>query len=349
MSTETTKRLLIVDDEVEQHELLSRFLRPQGFALQTAFDAKAALEAIRKRPPHMVVMDVRMPGMDGLKALCRIRELAPTLPVLLIIAHADIKDAVRAMKDGAVDYLSKPIDLDELSAAIADAIGPGESDATSVEQPPLPPGVVVVSPAMQHVVDQCALVAPSQATVVLTGESGTGKEVLTELLHHWSNRRDGPIVKVNCAAIPNELLESELFGYEAGAFTGAVKAKRGQFEAAAGGTLFLDEIAEMSPQLQAKLLRALGERKVTRVGATAPIETDFRLITATNQDLEQAVAEKRFREDLFFRLSVIRVHVPPLRERRQDIAVLATHFARQFAQDKIRISPVCQRTLEAYP
>jgi len=340
--------LLLVDDEPEQHQLLGDYLSRQGMATQSVASGQAALEAVRSDPPDMVIMDVRMPGMTGLDALAEIRKMQPHLPVLLITAYTDIRDAVRAMKDGAVDYLAKPVDLDELSAAIADAIGPQTPVAGDVDLPPLPPGVIVASPAMRHTLDQVALVAPSEATVVLTGESGTGKEVLAETIHLWSARGDGPLVKVNCAAIPDSLLESELFGHEAGAFTGAVQAKPGRFETAHGGTLFLDEIAEMSPSLQAKLLRALEDRAVMRVGATQPTPVDFRLVAATNKDIEQAVEEGEFREDLFYRLSVVAIHVAPLRERRLDVSRLAAQFAQEFAQDKVRVSPMALHQLEAY-
>lgn len=341
-------QLLIVDDEPEQHQLLGPFLTQQGFTTRCVSDAASAIETVRDGPPDMVIMDVRMPGMSGLEALREIRELQPGLPVLLITGFTDVRDAVRAMKDGAVDYLSKPVDLDELLAAIADALGVTTQVEGEAELPPLPDDVVAASRAMHHVLSQLALVAPSDATVILTGESGTGKEVLTDVLHGWSARSDGPIVKLNCAAVPQDLLESELFGHEIGAFTGAVKTKPGRFEAAHGGTLFLDEIAEMSPALQAKLLRTLEDHSVVRVGASQPRAVDFRLVVATNQDIELAVSEGRFREDLFYRLNVIAIHVPPLHERRRDISPLALQFARHFAQDKVRVSPPAMQALEAY-
>ena len=343
----TRKRVLIVDDEASQHGLIGDLLERQGFVTQSVCDAMSAIEIVRESPPDMVVMDVRMPGMDGLEALRVIREARPTLPVLLITAYAGVRDAVRAMRDGAVDYLAKPVDLDELAAAIGDAIGPTTPSPEAVTLPPLPDGAVFASPAMERVLEQLALVAHANATVMLTGESGTGKEVLTDILHQWSPRGDGPLVKVNCAAVPDNLLESELFGYEAGAFTGAVKPKPGRFEAAHGGTLLLDEIAEMSPTLQAKLLRVLQDHTVIRLGSNKHIEVDFRLVAATNQDIEQATNDGRFREDLFYRLNVVAIHVPPLRDRRADVSPLAHQFAREFAQDKVRISPVALRCLEA--
>lgn len=348
MRPKPRKKLLLVDDEPDQHQLLGDFLVRQGFAVQSLSNASSALEIVRKTPPDMVVMDIRMPGMDGLEALRAIRKVQPDLPVLLITAYADIRDAVRAMKDGAVDYLAKPIDLNELEAAIGDVMGHAEPLQEEVSIPPLPPGVILASPALQQVVKQIALVAASDATVVFTGESGTGKEVLTEILHQWSPRGKNPLVKVNCAAIPDTLLESELFGYEPGAFTGAVKAKPGRFEAANRGTLFLDEIVEMPLSLQVKLLRALEDHTIVRLGSDNPIQVDFRLTAATNQDMEQAVRDGRFREDLFYRLSVIEIHVPPMRERREDISKLAAEFARQFTQDKVRISPLALHSLEEY-
>jgi len=342
------KRILVVDDEASQHGLIGDFLERKGFVVQSVSDATSAIEHVKESAPEMVVMDVRMPGMDGLEALKVIREESPALPVLLITAYADVRDAVRAMRDGAVDYLTKPVDLDELAAAIEDAIGPTMPTSQKIVLPSLPEGILFASETMRETLEQLALVAPSDATVMLTGESGTGKEILADILHRWSPRRDGPLVKVNCAAVPDNLLESELFGYEPGAFTGATRRKPGRFEAAHGGTLLLDEIAEMSPALQAKLLRVLQDHFVMRLGSTKHIEVDFRLVAATNQDIEQAIRESRFREDLFYRLNVVAFHVPPLRDRRPDIAPLARRFASEFAEDKVRISPSALRCLEAY-
>ncbi len=344
---EDRRTILIVDDEAAQRELLAEFVGSLGFAWTTAASAEAALETIRRELPAMVLLDVRLPGMSGIEALDEIRNIAGDLPVLLITAFADLRQAVEAMKHGADDYLAKPIDLDELAAAITDAIG--RPDVGPVAARPvvadLPEKIVCVSPPMRHLIETAAVVAPSTAPVLITGESGTGKEVVAELMHRWSGRAKGPFVVANCAGWSESLIESELFGHVKGAFTGASTARPGLFRAAAGGTLFLDEIGELPLHLQPKLLRALESRQITPVGSEAVIEVDTRLVAATNRDLEAAIGEGKFREDLYYRINVIELHVPPLRDRREDILPLAKQFATEFAGAPVRLSPQAAQCL----
>ncbi|MBM3847910.1 MAG: sigma-54-dependent Fis family transcriptional regulator, partial [Verrucomicrobia bacterium] len=271
----------------------------------------------------------------------------PSLPVLLVTAYADIREAVTAMKDGAVNYLSKPIDLDEFLACVSRAIGATPPTSTPMARE-IPSSVVASSPLMQAVLRDAALIACSDTRVLITGESGVGKEVLADLLHLWSARSARPLVKVNCAAIPENLLESELFGHERGAFTGASTQRIGRFEAANGGTLFLDEVAEMTPQLQAKLLRVTQDGRIQRVGSNQDRLTDVRILAATNRSLEEEVREGRFREDLYYRLNVVELNLPPLRERPEDIIPLATHFLEQLTRGKARLSPPTLAALEHY-
>jgi len=348
MTSRDAKTVLVVDDDATQRGLIASFLAGQGYDCRQAATAEEAVSALQKRPVHMVIMDVRMPGMSGLEALREIRKSFPVLPVLLITAYADVRDAVAAIKDGALDYLVKPIDLHELTVAVEDAVGTPGPPAKPSSLPGIPEGIVAKSAAILSLLAEVAVVAPSRASVLITGESGTGKEVVADLVHLWSDRSDMPLVKVNCAAIPDSLLESELFGHEKGAFTGAVQARSGRFEAAHGGTIFLDEIAEMSPNLQAKILRVVQDGTFQRLGGNRTFHVDIRLSAATNRDIEKAVAEGRFREDLFYRLNVIQVHVPPLRERRGDILPLARHFAEAFAGGKIRFSGAASAALEMY-
>jgi len=348
MTLPHVKTVLIVDDDATQRELISDFLSAQGYESRQAPTAEEAIAALQKQPTDMVIMDVRMPGMSGLEALREIRESFPVLPVLLITAYADVRDAVAAIKDGALDYLAKPIDLHELIVAVEDAVGASSLPPKPTSLPDIPEGIMAKSPAILSLFGEVAVVAPSSASVLITGETGTGKEVIAHLIHLWSDRRQKPIVKVNCAAIPDNLLESELFGHEKGAFTGAVQARSGRFEAADRGTIFLDEIAEMSPNLQAKLLRVVQDGTFQRLGGNRTFRVDVRLIAATNREIEKEVAQGRFRDDLFYRLNVIQLHISPLRQRRPDILPLARHFAQQFAGGKVRFSSTASTALEMY-
>jgi len=261
------------------------------------------------------------------------------LPVLLVTAYADIREAVGAMRDGAVNYLAKPIDLDELLASVQQATGISQATPLKFGQDkPLPAHIVSRSPLMQALLRDVSLIASSESRVLITGESGVGKEVLADVIHAWSARASGPLVKVNCAAIPETLLESELFGHEKGAFTGAVAQRIGRFELANGGTIFLDEISEMSPQLQAKLLRVTQDGRFQRVGSNTEIHTNARILAATNRHMEEEVKKGRFREDLFYRLNVVELNIPPLRERPEDILPLGSSFIAEFTQGRARFS-----------
>jgi DNA-binding NtrC family response regulator len=271
------------------------------------------------------------------------------LPVLLVTAFTDVRDAVAAMRDGAVNYLAKPIDLDELLATVRHAIGISESAPLRYDEKKLPDFVVARSPLMQAVFRDASLIAPSETRVLITGESGVGKEILADVIHAWSSRAAGSMIKVNCAAIPETLLESELFGHEKGAFTGAHAQRIGRFEEADDGTIFLDEIAEMSPALQAKLLRVTQEGRFQRVGSNREIRTNARILAASNRNLEDEVKSGRFREDLFYRLNVVELNIPPLRERREDILPLAGRFIEEFAKGRARFSETVSACFENYP
>jgi DNA-binding NtrC family response regulator len=337
-----------VDDDAGQRSLLNSFLKSQGFDTVTADSGEKALETLRNSEFNMMISDVRMPGISGLETLRRARELNATLPVLLVTAYTDIRDAVGAMRDGAVNYLAKPIDLDELLAAIQKATGTAKSSATKPDDQKLPANVVAQSPLMMAVFQDAALIAPSDSRVLITGESGVGKEVLADVIHAWSARAGGPLVKVNCAAIPDNLLETELFGHEKGAFTSAVAQRIGRFEEANGGTIFLDEIGDMSPPLQAKLLRVTQNGTFNRVGSNRELQTNARILAATNKNLEDKVKAGTFREDLFYRLNVVELNIPALRERPEDVLPLAAHFIAEFTQGKARFSSAVAEGLGNY-
>ena len=342
--------ILIVDDDPGQRSLLESVLSSQKYQILTAASGEQALELFREpQRIDMMISDVRMTGISGLETLRRVRGLRPTLPVLLVTAYADIRDAVVAMRDGAVNYLEKPINLDELLSNVRHALGLGATPRPeSGYHVELPENVVCLSPQMREVIREVTFVAPSETRVLITGESGVGKEVVADLIHGLSPRAKGPLVKVNCAAIPETLLESELFGHEKGAFTGATNSRVGRFEEAEGGTIMLDEIGEMSPALQAKLLRVTQDGSFQRVGSSGTRRTNARLVASTNRDLEKEVEAGRFREDLFFRLNVVEIYVPPLRERREDILPLANQFASQFSKGRPRFSPAAVSCLELY-
>jgi DNA-binding NtrC family response regulator len=328
-----------VDDDPGQRSLLESFLRSQHFDVVLADSGERALALLPGGNFAMMISDVRMPGLSGLETLRRVRPQFPALPVLLVTAYADIRDAVVAMRDGALNYLAKPIDLDELLATVRQATG--LAPAAPLSPGPvraLPPGVIAQSPLTLALFQEVSLVAPSEARVLITGESGTGKEVMADVIHAWSARAGGPLVKVNCAAIPETLLESELFGHEKGSFTGASAQRIGRFEEADGGTIFLDEILEMSPALQAKLLRVTQDGRFQRIGSNRDIHTNARILAASNRNLEEEVRQGRFREDLFYRLNVVEVHLPPLRERREDILPLANFFIGKLARTRMRLA-----------
>jgi len=352
MNKEAARRdILVVDDDPGQRSLLRSFLTGQGFPVTTASSGSEALHVLETSQPAMLISDVRMPAMTGLELLGFVAERYPDLPVLLVTAYADIRDAVGAIRSGAVDYLEKPIDLDQLLEAVRHGMALSESGPAQVssEGYALPEDIITQSAAMQEVLREVALVAPSDTRLLITGESGTGKEVIADIVHRWSARANGRLIKVNCAAIPEALLESELFGHEKGAFTGALTRRIGHFEEADGGTLLLDEIGEMSPALQAKLLRVTQDGRFSRIGTNTEIQVDVRIIAATNRDLEAEVESGRFREDLFYRLNVMEIHLPPLRLRVTDIPLLAQRFAAEFSKGKPRFSPGAIAGMERYP
>jgi len=342
-------RILIVDDDPAQRSLLDSFLASQGFQTIVVPSGERALEVLRSQTVDMMISDVRMPGLSGLETLRRARQLRGGLPILLVTAHADIRDAVVAMRDGAVNYLSKPIDLDELLSSVRQAAGLSKTDPVRFsDQKKLPPHIVALSPLMQALFQDCALIAASESRVLITGESGVGKEAVADVIHAWSTRAAGPLVKLNCAAIPENLLESELFGHEKGAFTGAVAQRVGRFQMADGGTIFLDEIAELTPPLQAKLLRVAQDGRFQRIGSNAELRVNARILAATNRNLEEEVKSGRFREDLFYRLNVVELNVPPLRERPEDILPLANQFLNEFTQGRAKLSAAVTSSLSRY-
>ena len=345
---EPARTILIVDDEESQRRLLGGFVESLGFRAQEAPSGEEALQMVRDRSPDMVLLDVRLPGMSGIETLAQIRQIADKLPVLLITAYADVRQAVTAVKSGADDYLAKPVDLDELETAITDASGRAETPPGEPAPRELPSWLVSESRAMRRVLETAAVVAPSNAPVLILGESGTGKEVVARMIHAWSPRAAGPLVAANCAGLPESLIESELFGHTKGAFTGASQARQGVFRAAHGGTLFLDEIGELPLHLQPKLLRALESGQITPVGSDTPVQVDTRLVAATNRDLAKAVDEGRFRDDLYYRINVIELIVPPLAHRQDDLLPLARRFATEFAGAPVRLSPQAIQCLLAY-
>jgi nitrogen regulation protein NR(I) len=325
--------VLIVDDELNIRRVLAAMLKREGYEVTSAADGEQALAVLHRTPVHVVVTDLVMPRMDGMELLRRVSSDFPDVPVILITAHGTVDSAVAALKAGAFDYITKPFEQDELKKVIAKAARAHDLERFNVHAPGAEgerPPLVGQSPAMRAIYDMIARVADSPSTVLITGESGTGKELIAQALHRGSSRRDEPLIKVNCAAIPKDLVESELFGYERGAFTGAVGSKPGRFELADGGTLFLDEIGEIPVEIQVKLLRALQESEFERVGGIKTIRVDVRLIAATNRDLKALIVEGRFREDLYYRLAVVPIALPPLRERREDIPLLVSHFIEKY-------------------
>jgi two-component system NtrC family response regulator len=327
-------KILIIDDEEHMCWALDRAMRQEGYHTLVAYRGKQGLSLIREESPSLVILDLRMPDMDGMEVLKEAKALNPKLPVIMLTAHGTIETAIEAMKIGATDYITKPFDLDELKLVIKQnlLLSQLETEVTFLrsELASKYDNIVGQSKIMQEIIALIERVANSNASVLITGESGTGKEVAAVAIHQNSPRSNKPFVPVNCAALPEQLLESELFGHERGAFTGAVTRKLGRFELAEKGTIFLDEIAEMSLNMQAKILRVLQEKTFERVGGTETLSVDVRVIAATNRQLDAAIKNGEFREDLFYRLNVIHIHMPPLRERREDIPLLAKHFLRKF-------------------
>lgn len=342
-------RILAVDDEPNMRRLLEIMLRQAGYQALVAENGHDALERLRREGADLVVSDLHMPGMNGLELLSTMRQEGLENPVIIVTAQGEVASAVAAMKLGAADYIVRPFDLETLEIAMNRALSmtrlKTENRFLRDEAERGSGQMIGLSPAMRKVHEAILQVAPEKATVLITGETGTGKELAAHALHQYSPRKDALFVAVNCAAIPAEMLESELFGHERGAFTGAVKARVGKFELADGGTLFLDEITEMPIALQAKLLRALQEGVIERLGGNRPISVDIRIVAATNRDPQQAVTDGKLREDLYYRLNVFRLELPPLRERVEDIPRLAQHF---LTRRKGSISNEALALLQAY-
>jgi two-component system nitrogen regulation response regulator GlnG len=325
----------VVDDDKSIRWVLERALSQADIAVQSFEHAEDLLLQLEQEEPDVIISDIRMPGMDGLELLARIHEQHPDLPVIITTAHSDLESAVASYQKGAFEYLPKPFDIDEVVAVARRALAQAQERAGVTASPELPEATEIIgaAPAMQEVFRAIGRLAHSSITVLINGESGTGKELVARALHRHSPRADAPFIALNMAAIPRDLMESELFGHEKGAFTGANTLRRGRFEQADGGTLFLDEIGDMPAETQTRLLRVLADGEFYRVGGHTPIQVDVRIIAATHQNLEQLVQQRSFREDLFHRLNVIRIHIPRLSERREDIPRLMQHFFQQAAED----------------
>ena len=343
------KTVLVIDDDESLRRVVEYYLQEEAHHVLTAADATSGLQAFQGQPVDLVLSDVRMPEMDGLELLARIKATQPDLPVIMLTAHGTIDSAVEAMKLGAFDYLTKPFNREQLKAAVRKAL---EVAALTTENRYLREVVaerfsfanmIAGARAMRTVTETAAHVAQSDTTVLLEGESGTGKQLLAKAIHFHSARARAPFVTINCGAIPEQLLESELFGHRRGSFTGAVSDKRGKFEAADHGTIFLDEIGELPTLLQVKILRVLQEREIDKVGETRPTKVDVRVIAATNRDLEKMVADRAFRDDLYYRLAVVPIRIPPLRERTDDIPFLVDHFLGKYAERLGRPRPTVEK------
>jgi len=349
------EEILVVDDEEQVLQSIVDILKDEGYRVVGVTDGQEALRAIRQDPPDLVVLDIWMPGIDGLETLEAIKRLNADLPVIMISGHGTIETAVKATKLGAYDYLEKPLDLDKVQLAVRHALEHRrlESENRALRETlDRRYEIVGESAAIKMLREQILSAAPSNGRVLIRGESGTGKELIARAIHRHSGRSARPFVVVNCAAIPEELIESELFGHERGAFTGATAQRRGKFELADGGTIFLDEVGDMSLKTQAKVLRVLQEQTFERVGGSESLTVDVRVIAASNKDLVEEIRRGSFREDLFYRLNVIPFEVPPLRERREDIPLLARHFIRWFCQEygkpEKALSPAAMQLLLDY-
>jgi DNA-binding NtrC family response regulator len=347
--------ILLIDDDDSLRRVIEFSLAESGYRVQAAASGLEGLRLFERDAFDAVITDITMPGMSGMEVLAKVRERDERIPVVVITAYGTIESAVEAMKKGAFDYITKPFNRDELRLTVGKALKMRRLEKENSELRAEVTdryrfeSVIGTSEAIRTVLDLAGRVAASDASVLITGETGTGKELLAKGIHYNSLRSEGPFVAVNCAAIPENLIESELFGHVKGAFTGAVKDREGKFELASGGTLFLDEIADLRVDLQAKILRALQELHVDRVGGNRPVPVDVRVLAATNKDVERAVKEGGFREDLYYRLSVIMLHVPPLRERREDIPLLVEHFLNKFNPGKnLRVDPEAMALLASF-
>ena len=341
MVTPKTTKILVVDDDPGHLVSVKTIIRSWGYGVETAEDGSVAVDMVKSTPMDLILMDVRMTQMGGIEALRQIKVYNPTIPVIIMTAYSSVDSAVEAIKSGAYEYLIKPLDFEVLKLTIERAsehAGLKEENRALKEHLQSDYDIANIigrSQPMKKLIEMMSMIAPSEATVMITGDSGTGKELIARSLHFNSPRKDKPLVVVNCAAITETLLESELFGHEKGSFTGADKRREGRFMQADSGTIFLDEIGETSSTMQAKLLRVLQEKEIQRVGGEETLKVDVRIVAATNRDLEKEVAEGNFREDLFYRLNVMPLNVPPLKERREDVPLLAQHFLTKFS-DKNR-------------
>ncbi|PYS54122.1 MAG: transcriptional regulator [Acidobacteria bacterium] len=351
-------KILLIEDKDSLRQMLSTAIKKAGYQVDEAADGNIAAEKIRKQPYQLILTDLRLPTLSGLEILKIQKEIDPTIPVLLMTAYGTIEEAVEAMKQGAFDFVAKPVDISHLLLLIERAL---QQRRLLLENMLLKeefqrmygiPKIIGDSPAMQTVSHNIQRVAPTDATVLLTGESGTGKEVFSRAIHQLSTRRDKPFVTVNCAAIPHTLIENELFGHEKGSYTGAFARKIGKFELADQGTIFLDEIGELHMSVQAKVLRVIEEQSFERIGGLETIRVNTRVVAATNRNLQEQVGKREFREDLFFRLSVIPIQIPPLRERISDVRLLAQFFVEKFSSELhrqgLQLSPEAARALEEY-
>lgn len=350
--------ILIVDDDDQLRQSFQKLLAEEGYEVRTAATGEAGLEEVRKAVPDLVIMDVRMPGMSGLDAFQAMREIEPKLPVIIMTAFGTTETAIEATKRGAFDYVLKPFEIPEILRQIEQALEAGRFMRSRVEmdvrpESALPDALIGRSEAMQQVYKAIGRVAPTDATVLIRGESGTGKELVARAIYHHSLRAHKPFLVINCVAIPETLLESELFGYEKGAFTGATSRRVGKIEQANGGTVFLDEIGDMPFNIQAKILRLLQEKSIERLGGREPIPVDVRIIAATNRDLEASLAAGHFREDLYYRLKVVTIELPPLRERKGDASLLCDYFLARFSTEmgiaNPGISPEARAMIESTP
>lgn len=337
MSLENPLNILVVDDDLNHLKTLQTIIKSWGYQVSAVDDGAKAVESVKERPYALILMDVRMTQMSGIEALQHIKQYNPAIPILIMTAYSSLESAVDALKAGAYDYLTKPLDFEVLKISLERAL---EHTGLKAENVKLKSklsadyeleNIIGKSKPMKKLIDLLAMIAPSEATVLITGESGTGKELIAKSIHHNSQRKDRPLVVINCAAMTETLLESELFGHEKGAFTGADKRREGRFMQADKGTIFLDEIGETSPAMQAKLLRVIQEREIQRVGGEATLSVDVRILAATNRKLEDEVKSGNFREDLYYRLNVVTLDIPPLRIRQDDIPLLAQHFLRKYS------------------
>ena len=336
-------KILVVDDERSHRQMIEAVLSAEGYEIAQADNGRAAINAVSEKFYDLIIMDIRMPELGGIDALKEIKTISPGIPIIIMTAYASVGTAVDALKSGASDYLTKPLDIEELKVLVAKTLRIHQLESENIylkerlnERFDFS-NIIGQSPAMNNLFETMALVAPSEATVLIVGESGTGKELIANAIHQNSSRKDRPFIKVNCAALPETLLESELFGHEKGSFTGAIARKQGRFQLAHNSSIFLDEIAEMAPATQAKILRVLQEREFEPLGSTQTIKSDTRVIAATNKNLEEEIAAGRFREDLYYRLNVVTLDVPSLRERREDIPCLADFFLRKYAEKNQRL------------